>query len=335
MIHQRLLKVGVTSGDVNGVGLEIVLRSFSEGLNNKAIVVLYASENALRFYQRLLNCSFDFHVIENEDAAVQGRLNLMECVSNVTINPGVSTLDGGRYALESLSSAVDSLLNKKIDVLVTSPINKHNIQSSKFEFPGHTEYLGRVFGVDNPLMLMCSSQLRIGVVTGHIPLSKVSSEITSEKIIEKITQMKHSIVKDFGIKNPKIAVLGLNPHAGDQGLLGKEDSDILEPAILYVNRNKEIAFGPFPADGFFGSKKYLDYDGVLAMYHDQGLVPFKALAFESGVNFTAGLSVVRASPAHGVAYDIAGKGHASLVSFIAAIEMACKVYLQRNSLAVN
>jgi len=335
MINQGLLKVGVTSGDINGVGLEIVLRSFSEGLNNKAIVVLYASGNALRYYQRLLNCSFDFHVIENEDAAVQGRLNLLECVTDVAINPGFSTLDGGRYALESLNSAVGSLLNKKIDVLITSPINKHNTQSSKLDFPGHTGYLGTVFGVDNRLMLMCSSQLRIGVVTGHIPLSKVSSEITSEKIIEKITQMKHSIIRDFGIENPKIAVLGLNPHAGDQGLLGKEDSDILEPAILQVNRNKEIAFGPFPADGFFGSKKYLDYDGVLAMYHDQGLVPFKALAFESGVNFTAGLSAVRTSPAHGVAYDIAGKGHASLVSFIAAIEMACKVYLQRNSLATN
>lgn len=250
----------------------------------------------------------------------------------VNIEMGKSTPVGGKYAFLSLEKATKALKERSIDVLVTAPINKHNIQSDSFKFVGHTEYLGEMIGGE-PLMLLCSeSGLRVALVTGHVAINEVATKITKEAVVKKITQLHESLVKDFGVRKPKIAVLGLNPHAGDDGLIGKEDKEIIKPAIDSVKLNGMI-YGPYSADGFFGNDTYKKFDGILAMYHDQGLIPFKTLAFEDGVNFTAGLAEVRTSPDHGTAYDIAGKNIANELSFKKSIYMAVDIYRNRKMYA--
>ena len=260
----------------------------------------------------------------------QKKVNVINCWDEqVNIVPGEENISGGKYALISLQKAVKDLKRGFIQGLVTAPINKNNIQSEAFKFPGHTEFLTESFGSKESLMLLCNEHLRIGVVTGHIPLSKVSGAVTKEKIKTKLQLMLQSLKQDFGIIKPRVAVLGLNPHAGENGLLGKEEIALISPVINEFKEEGHLVFGPFPADGFFGNNTYSKYNATLAMYHDQGLIPFKTLAFDEGVNFTAGLPIVRTSPDHGTAYNIAGQDLASPSSFRAALLMAIDILKNR------
>jgi 4-hydroxythreonine-4-phosphate dehydrogenase len=255
---------------------------------------------------------------------------MINCLDDdVRVELGRSTPQGGEAALISLQKAVEDLKNNKIDVLITAPIDKHNIQSESFNFNGHTEFLKSEAGSEEALMIMIGDSMRIGIATGHVPLSQVPGLITVESIIRKLRLMNQSLTFDFGIRKPRIAILGLNPHAGDNSLLGSEEKEIIIPAITQVQEDGILAFGPFPADGFFGAGSFSKFDGILAMYHDQGLTPFKAISFDSGVNFTAGLPFVRTSPVHGTAFAIAGKGEASENSFRQAIYLACDIYRNR------
>jgi 4-hydroxythreonine-4-phosphate dehydrogenase len=255
---------------------------------------------------------------------------MLNCLDdNVRVELGKSTPHGGEAALKALDRVIEDLKAGKVDVLVTAPIDKHNIQSEQFSFPGHTEYLKSKFGAEEALMFMIGESLKIGIVTGHVPLSKVPEMITRDSVLKKIRLMNHSLQYDFGIRKPKIAVLGLNPHAGDNSLLGKEEADSINPAVQKAQQDGILAFGPFPADGFFGAGSFKSFDSILAMYHDQGLAPFKALSFDTGVNFTAGLPIVRTSPVHGTAFSIAGLGEASENSFRQALYLACDIYRNR------
>jgi 4-hydroxythreonine-4-phosphate dehydrogenase len=273
--------------------------------------------------------------IQRPEQANPKQVNIINCWDNPQqeIQPGQVTEDAGNGAFESLKRATEDLKAGKIDALITAPINKQNIQREDFKFVGHTEYLADAFGVKDALMFLVSDTLRVAVVTGHLPIEKVKQKITKELVIKKIEQVSNSLKKDFGISRPKIAVLGLNPHAGDNGVIGTEEMDIIQPAIIEVKKKGNLVFGAFSADGFFGAGMYKNYDAVLAMYHDQGLMPFKMLAFESGVNFTAALPVVRTSPDHGTAYDIAGKNVADENSLIQAIYTAIDVAKYRKEQA--
>lgn len=323
--------VGISQGDINGIGLEVILKTFLEpGISEICTPVLFSSQKTVSYYRKVLGLEeFSFNPIREFSQINTKKVNVFVCYEEeVNIEMGKSTPTGGKYAFLSLEKATQALKNKEIDVLVTAPINKHNIQSDQFKFIGHTEYLGEIIGGD-PLMLLCAeSGLRVALVTAHVPINEVAAKISKEAIVKKITQLHDSLVKDFGVRKPKIAVLGLNPHAGDDGLIGKEDIDIIKPAIESVKLNG-LVFGPYAADGFFGNATYKKFDGILAMYHDQGLIPFKTLAFEDGVNFTAGLSEVRTSPDHGTAYDIAGKNIANEMSFKKSIYMAVDIFKNR------
>ncbi|RYY34929.1 MAG: 4-hydroxythreonine-4-phosphate dehydrogenase PdxA [Sphingobacteriaceae bacterium] len=326
------IKVGISIGDVNGVGLEVIIKTLSESaVYNYCTPVVYGHTKVASFYRRLSNASeFNFTVINHPSQAHLGKPNMINCwEEDVKLEPGVVNATGGKYALISLERATADLLAGEIDVLVTAPINKDNIQSDTFNFPGHTEYLQQQDNAPDSLMFLVSDNIRVGVVTGHIPIAQVSQSITTEKILNKIKLMEASLRNDFWVRKPKIAVLGLNPHAGDNGLIGKEEIEIISPAIEEARANDILAFGPYSADGFFANAAYRQFDAVLAMYHDQGLIPFKQLAFEDGVNFTAGLSFVRTSPDHGTAYDIAGKNQASDVSFREALFAALRIARNR------
>jgi 4-hydroxythreonine-4-phosphate dehydrogenase len=272
---------------------------------------------------------FSFNPMRDFTQINHKKVNVFICYEEeVNIEMGKATETGGKYALISLERATQALLDKHIQALVTAPINKNNIRSEQFTFVGHTEYLGAKLGGD-PLMLLCADNgLRVAIVTGHIPVKDIAAKITTEEVVKKITQLHESLVKDFGIRKPKIAVLGLNPHAGDNGVIGTEDMEVIKPAIEKIKLNG-LFYGPYPADGFFGNGSYRQFDGVLAMYHDQGLIPFKTLAFNDGVNYTAGLSAVRTSPDHGTGYEIAGKNIASEQSFKKAVYAAVDIYRHR------
>lgn len=328
----ELIRVGITHGDYNGVGYEVILKSLADPRITELFTpVIYGHSRVAAFYRKNLALNdLNFYPIRDITRLSPKRVNLINCSeSELRVEMGVQSDEAGHVAFMALNMAVEDLKKGNIDVIVTAPINKERIQSDSFRFPGHTEYLASHFKGE-PLMLMVWSDLRIGVVTGHIPLAEVSSSLTSENIIQKIRILNNSLINDFGIRKPRLAVLGLNPHAGDGGLLGKEEGAIILPAINHVREEDELlVYGPFGADGFFGSGEWKKYDGVLAMYHDQGLIPFKTLAAGEGVNFTAGLNVVRTSPAHGTAYDIVGKGLSNEDSFRRALYLAVDILRNR------
>jgi 4-hydroxythreonine-4-phosphate dehydrogenase len=326
------VKIGISIGDVNGIGLEVILKTLANNsILDYCTPIVYGHTKVASYHRKALGLpDFNFNVINSASAANPKRANLINCwEEDVKIELGASTETGGKYALLSLEKATEDLVNGEIDALVTAPINKYNIQSETFKFPGHTEYLQQRSGSSEVLMFLVSEELKIGVVTSHIPLKDVSTSITKEKIVEKLKMINDSLKKDFWIEKPKIAVLGLNPHAGDNGLLGKEEEEIISPAIHEAFDKGIICFGPYSADGFFGNGTYKQFDAVLAMYHDQGLIPFKTIAFSTGVNYTAGLKVVRTSPDHGTGYDIAGKNLADPTSFIEAIFAATHIVKNR------
>jgi 4-hydroxythreonine-4-phosphate dehydrogenase len=331
MIQNKIV-VGISHGDINGISYEVIIKSLMDNrIFDFCIPVVYGSAKVAAYHRKALNiANFSFNNVRTAAEANVKRANIINCLDdNVRVELGKSTQIAGESSLISLENAVNDLKNGTIDVLVTAPINKDNIQSEKFNFPGHTEYLTRESESKKSLMLMVSENLKVGVVTTHLPLSKVSEAITEEAILEKLRIMNKSLIQDFKIRKPKIAVLGLNPHAGDNGLLGSEEVEIIVPALSKAKEEGILAIGPYPADGFFGSDNFKKFDAVLAMYHDQGLAPFKALAFNSGVNYTAGLDFIRTSPGHGTAYEITGLGKASEISFRNAIYLACDIYKNR------
>lgn len=325
--------VGISQGDINGIGLEVIIKTFLDPqMFDLCTPVIYGSNKTASFHRKALNIEdFSFNPIRDISEINHKRANIINVYEEeVHVEIGKQTDSGGKYALKSLEAAAYALAQKKVDVLITAPINKENIQSPDFQFPGHTEYLESKFGGDGKsLMFLVSDSLRVAVATGHIPVAHVAQQLTSEKIQDKIRILNRSLIQDFVIRKPRIAVLGLNPHAGDNGVIGNEEQTIIKPAIDKAQLEDIMAYGPFPADGFFGNGTYQHYDAVLAMYHDQGLIPFKAIAFNSGVNFTAGLPIVRTSPDHGTAYDIAGKNVASEESFRKAIYMAIDIFKAR------
>lgn len=330
------LKIGISIGDVNGIGLEVIIKTL---MDNRVLEyftpVVYGNTKVASFHRKALGINdFSFHVVNSPEQAHGKRPNMINCwQEDVKISLGEENEVGGKYAFLSLKAAVDDLVAGKIDALVTAPINKHNIQRSEFEFPGHTEYLQSRTGSDDVLMFMISDDLRIGVLTGHIPVKDIPVNVTAEGIVAKLKLMHASLKQDFWIQKPRIAVLGLNPHAGDNGLIGQEDAQIIMPAIEQAKAAGVFCFGPYPADGFFAADSYTRFDAVLAMYHDQGLIPFKHIASRSGVNFTAGLPVVRTSPDHGTGYDIAGKNVASEASFREAVFSAIHIVKRRREQA--
>lgn len=333
MSEEKII-VGISQGDINGIGLEVIIKTFLEPqMLEICTPVLFGSNKTASAHRKALNIEdFSFNQIKDFSELNHKRANLLSVYEeDVTIELGQQTENGGKYAFKSLEAATNALAEGKIDVLVTAPINKENIQSAEFKFPGHTEYLDEKFGKGNSLMFLVSDDLRVAVVTGHIPVTRVAQELTSEKILKKIQLLNKSLTQDFAIRKPKIAVLGLNPHAGDNGVIGDEEKNIIIPAIEKAKAEGIITYGPYPADGFFGNGTYKNFDAVLAMYHDQGLIPFKTIAFNKGVNYTAGLPIVRTSPDHGTAYDIAGKGIASEESFRRAIYTAIDIYRTRKN----
>lgn len=327
--------IGISIGDVNGVGAEVIMKALLDNRSHKNFTpLIYGHGKALSFYRKQLNMEdFNFLQIRSLDEIQYKRVNVINAVEDCPeIIPGVETHEAGKLALDSLKMAVEDLKSGKIQALVTAPVNKNNINSEELKFIGHTEYITDSVGAKNSLMFMVAEQLRVGLVTGHIPLSQVSSAVTKEKIKEKANMMLASLENDFGISKPRIAILGLNPHAGEDGLLGKEEEEIIRPAINELKDQNKMVFGPYPSDGFFGMMHQTKFDGILAMYHDQGLIPFKSIAFSNGVNFTAGLPVIRTSPDHGTAYNIAGKGLADEGSMRAAIFLAADIVQYKESL---
>lgn len=326
------IKIGISIGDVNGIGLEVIIKTLMDNrILEYCTPIVYGHTKVASFHRKTIdNSDFNFNVINSPGEAVEKRANMINCwEEDVRIELGMTTETGGKYAFISLEKALDDLIAGNTDALVTAPINKHNIQSDNFQFAGHTEYIQSKTGSADSLMFLVSEDLKVGVVTGHIPVKEVTEKISVEKIVSKLTLMNESLKKDFWIQKPKIAVLGLNPHAGDNGLIGKEELETIIPALAEANAKGVFAFGPYAADGFFAAHTYTQFDAVLAMYHDQGLIPFKQIAFHNGVNFTAGLPIVRTSPDHGTGYDIAGKNLASESSFREALFTAINIVERR------
>lgn len=326
------LRIGISIGDVNGVGPEVVIKALSrEGVLDLVTPVIFASAAALDQYTPEADApAFEYEVVDQADDAEDGVISLVECLPEDTVfTPGEATASGGRAAAASLERAVAELKAGQLDALVTAPINKSVMPQDSFPYPGHTEMLTTTLGADESLMFLVTDELRVGIVTNHIPVSEVAEAVTKAAILKKLAIMDQSLRADFGINRPVIAVLSLNPHAGDEGRIGQEDIKVVRPAVEEAKGKGILAMGPFPADGFFGSGKQHQFDAVLAMYHDQGLIPFKALSFGKGVNFTAGLPAIRTSPDHGTAYDIVGKNEAAPESFIAALFLARTTFLNR------
>jgi 4-hydroxythreonine-4-phosphate dehydrogenase len=334
-MEKKQVKVGITHGDTNGIGYEIILKTLAdERLMELCTPVVYGSVKVAQHHSRKMELdTVPFTVIDDAAAISAGKPNLINCVTNdINVEFGVLSHVAGNAALQSLEAAVADLKAGHIDVLLTAPINKHAMQSAGFKYPGHTEYLEQQLSEHTPhksLMMLVCEHLRIAPLTGHAPLNEVAERITIPRILDKLTLFDAELVRNFTIRKPRIAVLSLNPHAGDHGLLGSEEDEVIIPAIAEAERLNLLVFGPYAADGFFGSGLYRKFDGVLAMYHDQGLIPFKMIAADEGVNFTAGLSAIRTSPAHGTAFDIAGQGIASENSFRKALFMALDLHKYR------
>ncbi len=330
--NRERITIGITHGDINSIGYEVIMKSFAQKEMLESFTPLvFGSSKVASYHRKTLNISdVNFNLVKSADLANPNRLNIVNVVDHeVHIELGKSTSEAGELARIALQAAVEEYKSGHIDAIVTAPINKKNIQSKDFDYPGHTEYFAREFQSEDSLMLMVSNNLRIGMVTGHMPLREVPDTLTKELILRKLAIMDQSLRRDFGIVRPKIAVLSLNPHAGDNGLLGVEDRDIVAPAVMESFDNGVLTYGPYPADGFFGSGQFSKFDGILAMYHDQGLIAFKSLSFDNGVNFTAGLDLVRTSPAHGTAFEIAGKNIASADSMRHALNLASDIVRNR------
>ena len=330
----KLLRIGISHGDINGIGYEILLKAFSdERLLELFNPVIYGSSKSSSYHRKVLGEeTVNFHIISRADESQEGKINFVNCVKEeIKIELGKASAEAGESAYLALDSAVRDLSDRKIDLLVTLPINKDTIQHERFRFPGHTDFLEEKFARngEKALMILATETLRVALVTTHIPLSEVPSKLSKGQILDKLRILNLSLKRDFRVENPRIAVLGLNPHAGENGLLGKEETEIIAPAVKEAQDEWILCAGPFAADGFFGSGRFKEFDAILAMYHDQGLIPFKTLAMDAGVNFTAGLPIVRTSPDHGTAYDIAGKNIASEESFRQAIYMGIDIYRNR------
>ena len=323
--------VGISIGDLNGIGSEVILKTFEDPrMLELCTPVIFANAKILSFVKKSFTSTVQFHGVDKLDQVLPGKLNVFNLWrESVDINLGANDEKIGEYAIKSFTAATKALKEGEIDVLVTAPINKYNIQSDDFKFPGHTDYLDQELE-GNALMMMVHDDLRVGLLTDHVPLNEVSSHLTEELITRKIETIRKSLIQDFSIVKPKIAVLSLNPHAGDGGVIGKEDDLVLKPALKKIFEGGTMVFGPFPADGFFGSGQYEKYDAVVATYHDQGLIPFKTLSFGKGVNYSAGLNRIRTSPDHGTAYDIAGKDMADYNSFKEAVYLAIDIFRSRN-----
>jgi 4-hydroxythreonine-4-phosphate dehydrogenase len=330
--------IGISCGDLNGIGLELIIKTFSDNrILEQCTPLIFASNKVINFYRKsVAEINFNYQNVKEFNRLNHKQVNVFSCwEEEVTVSPGQLTDIGGKYAVLSLQTAVAALKQKQIDGLVTAPIHKKNIQSAEFSFTGHTPYLKQMFEVNDVVMMLCAGNFRVALVTEHIPVSEVAKHITREAIVSKLVIVNKSLQRDFGIDKPRIAVLGLNPHAGDEGLIGKEEETIIQPAIREAKNNNMLVVGPYSADAFFARRHHQKFDAVLAMYHDQGLIPFKALASGEGVNYTAGLPAIRTSPDHGVAFDIAGKDKADPSSFMTAIFECIDIIHQRKSYDEN
>lgn len=330
MSREDKIVMGISIGDINGIGGEIILKTFEDPrMLEFCTPVIFASVRLMSFYKKHFSTDINFHGIDKIEDLVPKKINVLNVwKEQVEVNFGVENETGGEYAIKSLKAAVSALKNSKVDVLVTAPINKSNIQSETFSFPGHTDYLAQELEGDSLMLLVCEG-LRVGLLTDHVAIKDVVKNITRERIDKKINTINHSLIEDFGINRPKIAVLGINPHTGDNGVIGSEDDTILRPALDNIRKNGKMVFGPYAADSFFGSGNYKNFDAIIASYHDQGLIPFKTLAFGRGVNYTAGLSRIRTSPDHGTAFDLAGKNEAQHESFREAVFSAISIFESR------
>ncbi|MEY3084199.1 MAG: hypothetical protein RL037_379 [Bacteroidota bacterium] len=330
---EKIPVVGITIGDINGIGPEVIVKALSDNrILSSFTPIVYGTNKVISYYKKSLNLlDLNYQTIKSASEAQIKKINLINVISEeVEITPGVPTEISGMISFKALEKATQDLSEGKIDLLVTAPISKENIQKSGFNFPGHTEYLAEMAGVDEALMVLISQELRVALVTTHIPVSEISKHLTKERLTQKVKLLEATLKKDFNIIKPKIAVFGLNPHAGENGKIGAEEQQVISPVIQNLKNEGILVYGPFAADGFFGSHARNQYDGVLAMYHDQGLAAFKALAFEDGVNYTAGLPIIRTSPDHGTAFDISGKGLASEQSMRSAIFQAIDIWKNRS-----
>lgn len=337
-MNQATPIIGISCGDINGIGPEIIIKTLSDNrILEHCTPVIFASNKVINFYKKSFSeINFNYQNIKEFNRIATKQVNIFNCwEEDVVISPGQLNEAGGKYAILSLQTAVAALKQKQVDGLITAPIHKKNIQSSEFNYTGHTPYLKEVFGVSDVAMMLYAGNFRVALVTEHIPVGEIAKHITKEKIISKLKIVHQSLQQDFGIDKPRIAVLGLNPHAGDEGLIGTEEETIIKPAIKEAKNSNILVVGPFSADAFFARNNYDKFDAVLAMYHDQGLIPFKALASGDGVNFTAGLPAVRTSPDHGVAFDIAGKDKADTSSFLSSLFECIDIINRRNQYAEN
>ncbi|GAA3592192.1 4-hydroxythreonine-4-phosphate dehydrogenase PdxA [Flavivirga amylovorans] len=330
MMKTENIIVGISIGDLNGIGGEIVLKTFEDArVLDFCTPVIFASAKTMNYFKTHFKSGINFHIVNNINQLAKGKVNVYNCWNDpVKIEFGKEDVKIGEYAIKSLEAATKALKNNDVDVLVTAPINKHNIQSEDFKFPGHTDYLAQQLEGES-LMFMVTESLRVGLLTDHVPVKDIVDHITEDLIVKKIDTVYDSLKRDFKIGKPKIAVLGINPHTGDNGVIGSEDDAVLRPTLKKIKENGKLVFGPYAADSFFGSSNYKNFDAIIATYHDQGLIPFKTLSFGQGVNYTAGLNKVRTSPDHGTAYEIAGKGKADSSSFKEAVFTAIQIYKNR------
>ncbi len=327
-----MIKIGITHGDINGIGYEIIMKTLlDQRIFEICTPILYGSPKVAAYHRKALDLeNIIFHNIRSPEEASPKKASIINCVSDeIRVELGKSTPAAGEAAIAALMRAVEDLKQNRIQAIVTAPINKQNIQSENFRYTGHTEFLQDFFDAEESLMLLASDLLKVGLVSSHIPISEVPQFLTTDGILEKIRILNSSLMRDFNIRKPRIAVLGLNPHAGEEGIIGQEEKEKIIPAIKKAKEDNLIVFGPFPADGFFGSGDFSRFDGILAMYHDQGLIPFKTLVPDEGVNYTAGLPIIRTSPAHGTAFEIAGSNQARSGSFRQSLYMACDIFKNR------